>query len=234
MSDTTGADGATHGQHQGADSRESGNPARQPGESGGDGAGGQFEAAIARVLARELPKAVNGAVTVHLKRELARMKPVATTDDSGDDADTADTTGAQNRKPSAGEAEVAKLRRELREMKEAAERDRRQAADRQRRADLVSKLAKVDVVDPERIARILADELTVDDDGRWVGKDETGGLLTIDEAVAAFLKSNPWAKKPVKGAPGGGSIGDAKHGGNGLPANATPTQKLEFALANRK
>ena len=234
MSDNTTGDAGSHGQHQGADSRGNGDPARQPGESGGNGAGEQFEAAIARVLARELPKAVNGAVTVHLKREIARLKPAPAADDSNDDAEASDVTNGQGRKPTAESAEIAKLRRELREMKESAERDKREAADRQRRADLVSRLSRVDVVDPDRIARILADELTVDDDGRWVGKDENGGLLTLDEAITAFIKATPWAKKPTKGSAGGGSASEARTGGSGLPVNATPMQKLEFALANRK
>lgn len=233
MPNDTGADGAANGQHQGADSRNSGDPARQPGESGGNGAGDQWEAAIRRVLASELPRAVNGAVTTHLKRELARLKLAAAADDSGDDGGEPDTTGAGQRKPNAEAAEVAKLRRELREMKESAERDKREAADRARRADLVSRLAKADVVDPERIARVMADELSVDDDGRYVGKDDAGNPLTLDEAITAFAKSNPWARKPVKGAAGGGSVGDAKHGGSGPPAGASSQEKLAWALAQR-
>lgn len=228
MSDTTGADGATHGQHQGADSRESGNPARQDGGQGGGGAGDQLEAQIARVLDRVLPKALNGAVKAHVSRALEGQRKQAAQSDTDGEGE------GESRKLDADTADVIKLRRELKELRESVERKEKAAAEKERHARLVSALSEAEAVNPEKVARVLSAELKVDENGNWFGEDESGTPLTLGDAIGAFLKANPWAKKPVKGAPGGGSIGDAKHGGNGLPANATPTQKLEFALANRK
>ncbi len=226
MSDHTPGNG-THGQPQGAESRESGDPARQDGEQGAGA--GDIESVVARVLGQVLPKALNGAVKTYVSREIAKIRKPEQADDAVED-DGSSTPS----KPSAADAEVAKLRREMKTLQDSIVAKERQAAEKERHSRLVSKLSTADAVDPERVARMLAPELKIDDNGNWVGEDENGSPLTLDEAVAAFFKSNSWAKKQPKGAPGGGSVGSAKHGGSGLPANATYAQKLEFGLAQRK
>jgi hypothetical protein len=109
--------------------------------------------------------------------------------------------------------------------------------DSKRQAEIISEAAKLNVVDPALIAKLVSDQIAFDDDGATVirgadGKERFGkaGLMTVSEMLGDFLKDKPYFVKS-QAQPGGGSGAPRVPGGKPDTKNMSHVDKIAAGLA---
>ena len=137
-------------------------------------------------------------------------------------------------------SKLAELKKEW-ESEQRPELDKRDATiksllDSKKQAEIISEAAKLNVVDPALIAKLVSEQIAFDDDGATVirgtdGKERFGksGLMTVSEMLGDFLKDKPYFVKS-QAQPGGGSGAPKGPGGKLDTKNMSHVDKIAAGL----
>lgn len=119
------------------------------------------------------------------------------------------------------QSQVAKLQTQvdaLTKKYEAAEQARKDELNKRIHSDIqqqtIAALTKGNAANPQEIAKILTQNIQVDEnDGSYRFTDADGTTHSIEEGTASWLTANPWAVKNVSaGGAGSGGAGKSGHG----------------------
>lgn len=83
-------------------------------------------------------------------------------------------------------------------------------------AQTIAALTKANCTDAETFSKLVAGQISVQDDGSYGWKKEDGTIGTIEECVTAFLADKPYAVKPAQNGGSGAGAGNANDGNSQL------------------
>lgn len=83
-------------------------------------------------------------------------------------------------------------------------------------AQTIAALTKANCTDAETFSKLVAGQISVQDDGSYGWKKEDGTIGTIEECATAFLADKPYAVKPVQNGGSGAGAGNANDGNSQL------------------
>lgn len=83
-------------------------------------------------------------------------------------------------------------------------------------AQTIAALTKANCTDAETFSKLVAGQISVQDDGSYGWKKEDGTIGTIEECATAFLADKPYAVKPAQNGGSGAGAGNANDGNSQL------------------
>lgn len=83
-------------------------------------------------------------------------------------------------------------------------------------AQTIAALTKANCTDAETFSKLVAGQISVQDDGSYGWKKEDGTIGTIEECANAFLADKPYAVKPAQNGGSGAGAGNANDGNSQL------------------
>lgn len=83
-------------------------------------------------------------------------------------------------------------------------------------AQTIAALTKANCTDAETFSKLVAGQISVQDDGSYGWKKEGGTIGTIEECATAFLADKPYAVKPAQNGGSGAGAGNANDGNSQL------------------
>lgn len=83
-------------------------------------------------------------------------------------------------------------------------------------AQTIAALTKANCTDAETFSKLVAGQISVQDDGSYGWKKEDGTIGTIKECATAFLADKPYAVKPTQNGGSGAGAGNANDGNSQL------------------
>lgn len=83
-------------------------------------------------------------------------------------------------------------------------------------AQTIAALTKANCTDAETFSKLVAGQISVQDDGSYCWKKEDGTIGTIEECATAFLADKPYAVKPAQNGGSGAGAGNANDGNSQL------------------
>lgn len=83
-------------------------------------------------------------------------------------------------------------------------------------AQTIAALTKANCTDAETFSKLVAGQISVQDDGSYGWKKEDGTIGTIEECATAFLANKPYAVKPAQNGGSGAGAGNANDGNSQL------------------
>lgn len=83
-------------------------------------------------------------------------------------------------------------------------------------AQTIAALTKANCTDAETFSKLVAGQISVQDDGSYGWKKEDGTIGTIEECATAFLADKPYAVKTTQNGGSGAGAGNANDGNSQL------------------
>ena len=83
-------------------------------------------------------------------------------------------------------------------------------------AQTIAALTKANCTDAETFSKLVAGQISVQDDGSYGWKKEDGTIGTIEECATTFLADKPYAVKPAQNGGSGAGAGNANDGNSQL------------------